>query len=222
MKVNISNAAFALCLLLPTAAQAGEQHPSGITAEIREDLNAAREEVGAELAQSKRELTTGNLRIDNSFQFEADDATPRHTASRPLRAEITPQGDLLIDGKAQAIDAVQREQLLAYRGQLVGIALTGIDIGQRSAEAALEAVGDSSWAGLLFNAMSGRLERRIERVVKQQIEPAVSGICQQLPAVMASQQQLASSLPQFRPYATLESDDVEDCEILIQQEFASL
>lgn len=220
--MNIRNATLALCLLLPVAAQAEEQRPTGINAEIRQEMDAARKEVSAELAKAKLELATDNLRIDNSFQFESDDAASNPAASRPSPAEITPQGDLLIDGKEQAINADQREQLLAYRGQVVAIAMTGIDIGQRSAEAALDAVGDSSWVGLLFSAMSGRLEHRIERVVQQQIEPAVRGICLQLPAVMASQQQLASSLPQFRPYATLEPDDVEDCETLIQQEFASI
>lgn len=221
--MNIRNAALALCLLLPVTAQAGEQHPTGINAEIRQSLKEARQEVGADLAEARLELTTGNLRIDNSLQFASrDDTASRHADSALPRAEITPQGDLLIEGKAQAIDAGQREQLLAYRGQVVKIAMTGIDIGQRSAEAALDAVGESSWVGLLFNAMSGRLERRVERVVRQQVEPAVSGICRQLPAVMASQQRLASSLPQFRPYANLEPDDIQDCKNMIQEEFASL
>ena len=111
--------------------------------------------------------------------------------------------------------------MLVYREQIVGIALSGIDIGEKSAEAALEAV-DRSWFGLMFSAMTGSLERRIEHVVRQQVQPAVIAICRQLPAVMASQQRLASSLPQFRPYATLEADDITDCEDEVRQEFASL
>ena len=69
--------------------------------------------------------------------------------------------------------------------------------------------------------MTGNLERRVERVVKQQIEPAVRGICRQLPAMMDSQQRLSASLPQFRPYATLEADDVANCENEVRNEFAS-
>ncbi|GAB2616407.1 YggN family protein [Novilysobacter erysipheiresistens] len=215
--MNIRNVALALSLLLPIVAQAGEPTATGINAEVRQEMSDARKEVRAELAKAKLELATENLRIDNSLQFAGED----DDASDELpEAEITPQGDFLIEGKAQAIDAEQRRQLLAYRGQVVGIATTGIDIGQRAADAALDEVGDSSWVGLLFNAMSGRLERRVEQVVRQQVEPAVRGICRQLPAVRASQQQLAASLPQFRPYATLEAGDVEDCENLIQQEFA--
>jgi hypothetical protein len=82
-------------------------------------------------------------------------------------------------------------------------------------------VGNGSWVGLLFSAMTGSLERRVERVVKQEIEPGVRGICRQLPAMMASQQRLSASLPQFRPYATLEADDVANCENEIRNEFAS-
>lgn len=217
--MNIRDTALALCLLLPMAAQAGESSRTDINSEVRKDMSDAREEIRADLAKARLELATENLRIDNSLQFAGDDDAK---SDEVPQAEITPQGDFLIEGKAQAIDAEQRRQLLAYRGQVLGIATTGIDIGQRAAEAALDEVGDSSWVGLLFNAMSGRLERRVERVVRQQVEPAVRGICRQLPAVRASQQQLASSLPQFRPYATLEPADVEDCERNIQQEFVSL
>lgn len=213
--------ALVLPVAFPSAVQAAESGPTGISAEIRRDLDAARSEVGAELAESRRELQTGNLRIDNSLHFESSRSASTREAKRLPRAEITPQGDLLIAGRKQVINAVQRQQLLAYRSQVVEIALTGLDIGQRSAEAALQAVGDTSLAGLMVGAMSGQLERRIERVVSRELEPAVRGICRQLPAVMASQQQLASSLPQFRPYATLAPADIRDCETQIRQDFAA-
>lgn len=217
--MNVANAALTLCLMLPLAAHAGEPDPAdtGIGAEVSRELGEARREVAADLAKARHEMQTGNLRIDNSLRF-----TRKDDANTPVRAEITPQGDLLIEGEAQPIDNAQRRQLLAYRGQVVGIALAGIDIGQRTADVALAEVEDASWVGLLFGAMSGRLERRIEHIVKQELEPAMREICRQLPAVRTSQQQLASSLPQFRPYATLEAGDVEDCEATMHKEFASL
>ena len=205
--------------LFTAQAAAGE---AGIGGEIRQELANARKEVRVELAKAKQELDTGNLRLDNGFNFGAHDTGKSKRAKADLAlAEITPQGDLLIDGKVQAIDAGQRRQLLAYRRQMIAVAKAGIDIGQRSADAALEAVGSGSWVGLLVGAMTGSLERRIERVVKQEIEPGVRGICRQLPAMMDSQQRLSSSLPQFRPYATLEADDVANCERDIRNEFAS-
>jgi hypothetical protein len=182
----------------------------------------AREEMRIELAKARQELDTGNLRLDDGFQFTAHDGKKSKRAKAELApAEITPQGDLLIDGKVQAINDGQRRQLLAYRGQVITVAKAGIDIGQRSADAALEAVGDGSWVGLLVGAMTGNLERRIERVVKQEIEPGVRSICRQLPAVLDSQQRLSANLPQFRPYATLDADDVANCERDIRTEFAS-
>lgn len=52
--------------------------------------------------------------------------------------------------------------------------------------------------------------------------PAELAICTQSPALMASQQRLASSLPGFRPYPNLEPGDIEDCEDDVRNEFASL
>lgn len=208
-----------LCLLLaaPLAAQAAPA--SDIGTEIARDLGEARKEMRADLAKARQDLQAGNLQLDNSLRFAGRGKDK--SAKKLPGAEITPQGDLLIDGKVQPVDAAQRGQLLAYRQQVVGIAVSGIEIGQRGAEAALDAV-DGSWAGLLFNAMTGRLERRIKRVVKQEIQPAVLAICAQLPGLMASQQQLASSVPEFRPYANLEQGDVRNCEDEVRSEFASL
>jgi hypothetical protein len=209
-------AALCLCLSLPLAAQA-RTSDLGISDEIRQELADARKDMHADLAKARIELQTENLGVGQDFNFG------RHahakTAGLP-KAEITPQGDFLIDGKAQPIDAAQRRQLLAYRGQVVAIALDGIDAGQQAAEAAMDAVGDS-WIAMLFNAMTGRIERRVERVVRERVEPMVMGICKQLPSLMASQQALAASTPSFRPYATIDQEDVDGCEGELRREFAA-
>lgn len=209
--------AVALLASAPLFGAQAHDTPVGIGAEIRQELADARKEVRIDLAKAKRELDTENLSLGDSLRISKHD----RANERLPRAEITPRGDFLIAGKPQAIDAGQRRQLLAYRGQVIGIAKSGIDIGQRSAEAALDAVGNGSVFGLFFGAMTGSLERRVERVVRQEIEPGVRGICRQLPALMETQQRLASSLAPFRPYATLEADDVEDCEEQVSREFAS-
>ena len=212
----------ALLLTLPFAAQATPSD-SDIGKEISQELADARIEMRAEMATAREELRTGNLELDHGMRFSGSDRKHQdndlHHDLPP--AEITPQGDLLVDGKAVAIDAGQRKQLLAYRQQVIAIALSGIDVGERSAEAALEMV-DSSWAALLFNAMTGRLERKVERMVMEQVQPAVLAICARLPDVMASQQRLASQLPAFQPYANLEQADIDGCEDEIRSEFASL
>jgi len=205
-----------LCLLLPLAAQASEPKATGIAAEIRNEMADARKEVRVELAKARRELETENLRVDNSVQFGGS----RRGHKDLPRAEITPQGDFLIEDKRVAIDVTQRRQLLDYRARVVEVAKYGIEIGQRSADAALDAIGNGSVVGLIWGGMTGSLERRVERTVKLQIEPAVRGLCRQLPALRDSQQRLAASLPQFKPYATLEADDIDDCETDVRNEFA--
>lgn len=209
-------AALCLCLSLPMAAQA-RPAGDGIGSDIRQDLLDARKDVRVDLAKARTELLTENLRIGDNFRFGGH----RDAIAKDLPdAEITPQGDFLVDGKPQAIDAGQRALMLAYRKQVVDIALGGIEAGQVAADAALDAVGDS-WIGILFNAMTGRLEARVERVVKQKIQPMVLGICKQLPAVMDSQQKLAASVPSFKPYANLDQHDIDDCEGELRNEFAS-
>ena len=69
--------------------------------------------------------------------------------------------------------------------------------------------------------MTGSLERRVEASVKRDIETAVLQICRQLPQLRDSQQALATSVPEFRPYATLDDDDVEDCESDIRNDLAT-
>ena len=206
----------ALALLLPLGAQAGT-----VRDDIRQDLAEARSEVHADLAKARAELETENLEVGNSFHFGTN---VKRTAARDEnlpKAEITPKGDFLIDGKAVAIDSAQRGQLLAYRSQVIDIARTGIELGELGAQVALEAV-DRPLFSLIVGGLTGSLERKVERTVKQQIEPGVRRICQRLPALHDSQQRLAASLPQFRPYATLEADDVEDCEKDVRREFARL
>ena len=209
--------AVALLACTPLFGVQAADKDAGIGGEIRQELAEARKEVRIDLAKAKRELDTENLSLGDGLYFGKE-----HRDRKELpRAEITPRGDFLIEGKAQAIDAGQRQQLMAYRGQVIGIAKAGIDIGQRSAEAALDAIGNGSWFGLMFGAMTGSLERRVEALVEREVKPGVLSICRQLPAVRNSQQRLAASLPQFRPYATIEANDLANCEGEILNEFAS-
>jgi hypothetical protein len=208
----------ALCLLLPLATQAGDRD-DGPGKEVRRDLVDARHEMQADLAKARAELETENLEVGNDFHFGKDGEHESRDKSLP-KAEITPRGDFLVDGKTVAINAAQRNQLLAYRGQVIDIARTGIDLGERGAEVALEAV-DRPLLSLIIGGLTGSLERRVEATVKREIEPGMRQICSRLPALRVSQQQLAASLPQFRPYATLEADDVADCEADVRREFAT-
>ncbi|WP_334179861.1 hypothetical protein [Pseudoxanthomonas sp.] len=209
-----------LASLLPLAAPPASAKNTRIGNEISADLAEARDEVRAELAAARRELETDNLQLGDNLHFsKSGKRVGRDDRSLP-KAEITPWGDLLIEGKPVAIDGRQRQDLLRYRHQVIDIAKAGIDIGERSAQVALDAV-DRGLFSLMVGAMTGSLERRIEKTVKETVEPGVRQICRSLPALHDTQQRLSANLPEFRPYATLEADDAENCEQDLRREFAS-
>ena len=213
--------AFALALCLPLAAWSAPPETGGVREEIRRDLEDARRDIRTDLAKARAELDTENLDVTNSLQANGDARRNRKAKTEPAlpKAEITPQGDFLIEGEAVAIDAAQRRQLLGYRGMVIEVAKAGIDIGEVSALAAVDSV-DRGVFSLMVGAMTGSLERGIERTVRNTVGPGVLLICDRMPALREAQQQLASDLPAFRPYARLEARDDESCRNEVRREFA--
>lgn len=209
-----------LATLLPMGAHATESVASSTHSEIKHEMADARREVRAEMAKARIELDSENLSLDKGLHFGKHEKKKSADKDSLPAAQITPKGDFLVDGKAVAVGTQQRQQLLDYRGQVIELAKIGIEGGERAAMAALDAT-DVSLFGLIVGGLSGSLERRVEASVKQHVVPLVRQICRRLPQVLESQQQLAASLPQFRPYASLERDDIEDCEREVLNEFAS-
>lgn len=128
--------------------------------------------------------------------------------TRP-KGEITPAGDLLIDGKAVAINEEQRTMLLAHRAHIIGIAESGMEIGVQGADLAGKALGEVAKG--LFN---GKSEKEIEQGIEAeaaQIKASAAKLCARLPELLASQNQLAAALPEFQPYATMTRKDVDEC-----------
>ncbi|MES2858671.1 MAG: hypothetical protein V4704_05775 [Pseudomonadota bacterium] len=126
------------------------------------------------------------------------------------KAEITPQGDLLIEAKPVAIDAVQRQQLLAYREQIIGIAGAGMAIGAQGADLAGKAV--TGVVGAIFSGDAGgkAFEQKMDAEGKK-IEAEALKLCAMLPPLLASQEQLSASLPAFKPYASMTQSDIDEC-----------
>ena len=211
-------AALATCLPL-TAWSASPGSDDSIRSEIRRDLDDARREIRTDLAKARADLETENLDVGNSLQFGGDARSTKKSGAPLPKAEITPQGDFLIDGRAVTVDAAQRRQLLAYRGQVIDVARSGIDIGEVAALAAVDSV-DRGVFSLMVGAMTGSLERRIERSVRSTVGPSVAQICDRMPALREAQQQLAADLPEFRPYARLQAGDEASCHNAVRREFA--
>ena len=209
-----------LAALLPLGAQAAGSAASDTRGEIRREMANARAEVRAEMAKARAEMGSENLSLDQGLHFGKNGKRKSGNEDSLPAAQISPKGDFLVDGKAIAIDAQQRQQLLDYRGQVIELAWIGIEGGEQAAMAAIDAT-DVSLFRLIVGGLSGSLERRVEASVKQHVEPMVRQICRRLPQLLESQQELAANLPRFQPYATLERDDIDDCERDLRNEFAA-
>jgi hypothetical protein len=209
--------ALALVLLLPLAAcsrsrEAGSQpgvadntaqamknadektSPSAISGEIRKAMQEAKQELAS------RNIDLNSVQVGGSRNNDDD--------SRP-KAEITPQGELLIEGRKVAATPAQQALLMDYRKQIVGIAEAGMDIGAQGADLGLNAAKEAMWG-----AFTGKNEKDIETAIKPQtdrIQAAAATLCQRLPGLLSTQQELAAAMPEFRPYATMQQKDVDDC-----------
>ncbi len=181
----------------PAPATAGNDAPTTILGRhVEKALNEAR-----------AELRTKNISISDGFNINVNGHNIHRKEGLP-DAEITPQGDLLIEGRPVDITARQRVQLVEYRGHIIAIADAGMDIGAKGADLATKAVGEA--IGAIFSGDEAGVERRME-AEGQKIKAAAVKLCEQLQPMLESQESLAASLPAFKPYATLTQDDIDDC-----------
>lgn len=147
------------------------------------------------IVEARREIREGNISVSGKDGDGAD-------------AEISPQGDFLIDGRKVDITPGQRALLLEHRGRIAAVAEAGMRVGLEAADLATTAMKEAVVGALTGNADS--VEARIEAEASK-IKTSALELCKHLPAMMASQQELAAALPEFRPYATMTQDDIDDC-----------
>ena len=166
------------------------------------------------LEEARQEMATENISVSGDMDIQVGDThinrdRPRDAEGNPLpKAEISPEGDLLIDGKAVAVTPEQRTMLLDYRSHILDVVSTGMTLGAKGADLGMEAAG-----GAIKSIFTGEMEAFEQRIEAQAaaIETEALKICDRLPAMLASQQALAASLPEFRPYATMTEADIDDC-----------
>lgn len=211
----------AMLATLPLAGACSKQDP-----DVRQATEKAEEAKGLiartiekEIEKARKELHEGNIAIGGDginvsvngkhYSGDPDDGRPR--------AEITPQGELIVDGKTIQTTAGQRAMLLEYRGQIIGVAEAGMAIGTKAADLAGTAISES--IGAIFSGNTEEIEKKVEAQAMK-IKSEAKVICDQLPAMLRTQQQLAASLPEFAPYATMEQSDVDDCIQEIEEEGA--
>ena len=123
-------------------------------------------------------------------------------------AEITATGDLKIGGKAIVVNASQRALLQSYHQEMNAMTADGIAIGKQGAALAGKAVTEAIKGAI--NGNTDDVESKVEAEAKK-IEQQAMQLCKRLVTVKASQDALAVSIPEFKPYATLDQSDVSDC-----------
>jgi len=178
------------CDATPSSKQAAQK-----TAETGGVVSGA---VQKAMTQARKEIAEGNISINNH-------------GTGGKRVEISPKGDLIIDGQPLPVTPQQRALLLEYRGHVVEVANAGMTIGLQSADLATHAVTES-----LKSVFTGGSDDDIERNVKAQaskVEDAALALCNALPGMMESQNRLAAALPEFKAYANMTQSDIDECRV---------
>ena len=211
---NVRNLSFALFASMPLLACSQPPAPPAAPAPAAPpsaSANAPTSMIGRQVEQAiieaRKQLATQNISISDGIDININGSKVHRLEGAP-KAAISPQGDLLIDGKAVAVTPAQRAELLRYRGHVVAIAEAGMGIGVQAADLASKAVGEA--LGAIFSGNEKGVEARIEAEAGK-IEAHAMKICAQLPPLLATQQRLAVSLPAFKPYATMTQADIDDC-----------
>ena len=129
-------------------------------------------------------------------------------ASGQPDAKISADGELTIDGKTVALNDSQRALLQSYLKEMNAMTADGIAIGKQGAALAGTAVSEA-----IKGAIKGdgdQVDAKIEAEAKK-IEQQAMQLCKRLVTIKASQDALADQLPAFKPYATIDASDVDDC-----------
>ncbi len=182
-----------LCLPLIACGGTSSSPDKTVGKSVAEATSGVGETVKDAMNDARKDIAQGNIKI---------------SADKQPRAEITPDGHLLIAGKDVVANDAQRRQLLEYRGHVVAIAMDGMDVGLAGAKLGASAAGEALKG--IFSGDSEGVEKRINAEAEK-IEAQAKRICDRLPAMLASQQALAHELPAFKPYATMDQSDVDDC-----------
>lgn len=199
--------AIALLGCLPLLAACNRQPDPPAPAAGKEPTSALGGIVKKATDQARENLAKNNISLSDEFQININGRRVGRSGGQP-KAEITPQGDLLIEDKAVAITPAQRALLLQYRQHVIGLAGAGMEIGVQGADLGMKAASEAIRG--VFGGDTAQIEQRVEAEAAK-IEAAALRLCQQLPALLATQQALAASLPAFRPYTTMDQSDVDDC-----------
>lgn len=123
-------------------------------------------------------------------------------------ARISAAGDLEIAGQRIAVTPSQRELLRGYHAGALALRRDAIATGKAGMETGLHAIGAVA-KGLASgnpDSIDSKVDGRAEKV-----DALAHTVCQDLARLYADQGRVATAVPAFSPYATIEPHEVSDC-----------
>jgi Protein of unknown function (DUF2884) len=126
-------------------------------------------------------------------------------------AVIEANGQLTIDGKAVPVNDAQRALLQRYNATAQTMRADAIATGKAGMATATQAM--STAAGKLTGAESEESAKDKVEAAAQTVKQAAGKICSDLADMKVVQDQLATQMDAFKPYATaLETENIERCQ----------
>ncbi|MCH6481992.1 YggN family protein [Pseudoxanthomonas sp. LH2527] len=204
----IRGAGIAAALMLAACQPAQDKQdtaPTGIAAEAMGEVAKGLGEASQEMEKARAEIATAREKLARE-----NISLNRNESQSLPKAEITPAGELLIEGKPVATTPEQKALVLAYRGELLGVVGDGMAIGMEGARVGIDAAA-SALKGVLAGQSGDEIGQQVGEQAKAKIKPMVAQLCTRLPGLLGAQQALATALPEFKPYASMDQSDVDDC-----------
>lgn len=124
-------------------------------------------------------------------------------------AVISASGDLTIAGKAISLSGPQKELAVRYFAGASAVRDDGLATGMAGAATAVTAL--SSVVSGLANGEPDKIGPEIDAKAAK-IEQHVEKLCRDLHDLATTQDALAASLPDFKPYALIMEKDVNSCQ----------
>ncbi|HZV23442.1 MAG TPA: hypothetical protein VFF93_06715 [Luteimonas sp.] len=215
MNISLRVPALLLAIALPSLAAChrndAQARRDTDTAASSEPQTILGKSVDKALRKARQELETGNLSLNDGVDIQLGEHGRRFRIGgdkQDAPAAITPQGGFLVEGKPIEVTPAQRELLLAYRKDVIRVAEAGMAVGVKGADLAGKALTET--LNGLMQGNTDQIEKRMEAEGRK-LEVEAMKICDLLPAMLASQQKLAASLPAFEPYAKMTQEDIDDC-----------
>ncbi|HZF97585.1 MAG TPA: DUF2884 family protein [Pseudoxanthomonas sp.] len=129
------------------------------------------------------------------------------------KAEITGEGEFVIDGRKIEVTDAQRALLLDYKREFNAMTQDGIAMGKEGMAMAGDAVAAAvkgAFSGQSDSGNGEEVDKSMEARARE-MENKARDLCRRMVAIKSTQDALAAALPAFRPYANIVIKGVEDC-----------